>query len=448
MLLFLRAASSHLALRRLSSLHKLGSFRQLATRMSSTHKTYGFGTKAVHAGNSPDKWELGQVVPPISLATTYKQPLPGEPIGPDYVRAGNPTRDALQENLAALENARFCKVFSSGLAATSAITNMFKTGDHIVLNNDGYGGTQRFFRRVAAKQHGLEISLVDLTSNDALLAALKPETKMVWFETPTNPLLQITDIAEVVRVVKDYNPDIIVAVDNTFSSPYFLNPLNLGADVVMHSLTKYINGHSDVLMGAAMTNREDINEHLFFMQLGVGAVASPFDCYLANRGAKTLHLRMKAHSKNGLAVAKWLEANPRVEKVLYPELESHPQHHIHKKQSKGASGMVSFYLKGGLKQSQDFLSSLKIFTLAESLGGFESLAELPSKMTHASVPAEERAAIGITDNLIRLSVGIEDKEDLIKDLDQALKKAVVVEEELDAKYVVKESRQKEIAVFA
>jgi len=416
--------------------------------MSSDRKSYGFGTTAVHAGQSPDQWELGQVVPPISLATTYKQPLPGEPIGPDYGRAGNPTRDALQNNLAALENARFCQVFSSGLATTAAITNMFQTGDHVILNDDGYGGTQRFFRRISAQKHGLKISMVDLTDGVQLRAALKPETKLVWFETPTNPLLKITDVAEVVQIIREFNKDIVIVVDNTFMTPYYQRPLELGADIVMHSLTKYINGHSDVLMGTAMTNREDLNEQLFFMQLGVGSVPSPFDCYLANRGAKTLHLRMKAHGDNGLAVAKWLEANPRIEKVLYPELESHPQHHIHKKQTSGMSGMISFYLRGGLKESQDFLSSLKIFILAESLGGFESLAELPSKMTHASVPAEERERIGITDNLVRLSVGIEDKEDLIRDLDQALKKAVALEEEVDTKYSVKEGRQTEIAVFA
>jgi len=420
--------------------------------MASARETFGFGTTAVHAGQNPEKWELNQVVPPISLATTYKQPMPGEAKGYDYGRAGNPTRDVLQENLAAMENARFCKVFSSGLATTSAIANWLKTGEHIICNDDGYGGTQRFFRRVSAERHGLSISMVDLTDSDKLRAALRPETKLVWFETPTNPLLKITDIAAVVKTVREFNEEILIVVDNTFMTPYFQRPLELGVDIVVHSLTKYINGHSDVLMGAAITNRQDLDEHLFFMQLGVGSVPSPFDCYLANRGAKTLHLRMKAHSENGLAVAKWLETNPRVEKVLYPELESHPQHKIHKKQTSGMSGMVSFYLKGGLAESQTFLASLKIFILAESLGGFESLAELPSKMTHASVPAEERAKIGITDNLIRLSVGIEDKEDLIRDLSQALKKAINIdeEEELTSKYSVKskQDRQPEIAVFA
>ncbi|KAI6196906.1 Gamma-cystathionase [Aphelenchoides besseyi] len=402
----------------------------------------GFGTIAVHAGQEPEKETMNQVVPSISMATTYKQPFPGQPLVHDYARAGNPTRDALQINLAALENAQFCrftfvfidywnvlgKVYSSGLATTSAIANLLKAGEHIICNDDGYGGTQRFFRRISGERHGVIIDLVDLTSAAAFCASLKPETKLVWFETPSNPLLKIVDIAEITEIAHNYNPDIVVVVDNTFMTPYFQRPLEFGVDIVIHSLTKYLNGHSDVVMGAAMTNREDLNEHLFFMQLAVGSVPSPFDCYLANRGAKTLHLRMRAHMENGLAVAQFLESNSRVERVLYPELESHPQHKIHKKQARGMSGMISFYIRGGLEESRNFLASLKIFTLAESLGGYESLAELPSVMTHASVPADERARIGITDNLIRISVGIEDKEDLIADLDAALKKSIKVEE--------------------
>ena len=246
---------------------------------------------------------------------------------------------------------------------------------------------------------------------------------MVWVESPSNPLLKVVDIRAVTEIVKQFNEEILIVVDNTFMSPYFQKPLDLGADVVVHSITKYINGHSDVVMGAAVTNSAAIDEHLFFMQLAVGAVPSPFDCYLVNRGIKTLHLRMKAHSENALEAAQWLEKDPRIEKVLYPALPSHPQHEIHKKQTSGMSGMVSFYLKGGLKESRIFLSSLKVFTLAESLGGYESLAELPSIMTHASVPEEDRKVLGITDNLIRLSIGCEDKTDLIADLDQALRAA-------------------------
>lgn len=266
--------------------------------------------------------------------------------------------------------------------------------------------------------------MVDLTNYDELKNSFKENTRMVWFESPSNPCLKVVDIAEVVKVVKAFNKDIIVVVDSTFLTPYFQRPLSLGADVVIHSITKYLNGHSDVVMGCVMTNDDKIAEHLFFMQLAVGAVPSPFDCFLVNRGLKTLHLRMKCHQENGLAVARYLESDPRVRRVLYPALPSHPQHEIHKKQTTGMSGMLSFYLKGGLVESKKFLEALKIFTLAESLGGYESLAELPVIMTHASVPEEERNKLGIDESLIRLSVGCEDVEDLIKDLDNALTAAL------------------------
>ncbi|GMR36335.1 hypothetical protein PMAYCL1PPCAC_06530 [Pristionchus mayeri] len=384
----------------------------------------GFGTNAVHVGQEPEQWEMNQVVPLISLSTTYKQDVPGQPKAHDYSRAGNPTRDVLQSNLAALEDAKYCFTFGSGLAASSAIVNRLKTGDHVICSDDVYGGTQRFLRKVSIPHHGLEASFVDLTKQEEIDKAFKPNTKMVWFESPSNPLLKVVDIQAVVTAARKANPDIVVVVDNTFMSPFFQRPLSLGADVVVHSITKYINGHSDVVMGCVMTDREDIKDHLFFQQLAVGAVPSPFDCFLVNRGIKTLHLRMKAHSENALAVAQWLEKNERVEKVLHPALPSHPQHEVHKKQTKGMSGMISFYLKGGLEESQRFFKAIKVFTLAESLGGYESLAELPSVMTHASVPPEDRAKLGITDNLIRLSVGIEDKEDLIADLENALKAAV------------------------
>ncbi|ETN69126.1 Cys/Met metabolism PLP-dependent enzyme [Necator americanus] len=365
-----------------------------------------FGTAAIHVGQEPEQWDMNQVVAPISLSTTYKQDRPGEPKGHDYSRAGH--------------------VFASGLAASSAIVNMLKIGDHVICSDDVYGGTQRFIRRVSVPNHGLQADFVDLTDLAKFEAAFKPNTKLIWMETPSNPLLKVVDIAAIVHTVKRINPDIVVVVDNTFMSPYFQRPLSLGADVVVHSITKYINGHSDVVMGAVITDNDDIQQHLFFQQLAVGAVPSPFDCFLVNRGLKTLHLRMKAHYQNALAVAKYLEGSERVEKVLYPALPSHPQHKIHLAQTKGMSGMMSFYLKGGLEESRTFLSSLKIFTLAESLGGYESLAELPSIMTHASVPPEERKKLKITDNLIRLSVGVEDQDDLIADLDQALKAAVKV----------------------
>ncbi|EPB68234.1 putative cystathionine beta-lyase [Ancylostoma ceylanicum] len=406
---------------------------QGTTREMSGESFPHFGTAAIHVGQEPEQWDMNQVVAPISLSTTYKQDRPGEPKGHDYSRAGNPSRDVLQKCLASLEDGKYCHVFASGLAASMAVINMLKAGDHIICSDDVYGGTQRFIRRVSVPQHSIQADFVDLTDLSKLQAAFKPNTKLVWMETPSNPLLKVVDIAALVHTVKKTNPDILVVVDNTFMSPYFQRPLTLGADIVVHSITKYINGHSDVVMGAVITDNDDIQQHLFFQQLdhvtisrrlAVGAVPSPFDCFLVNRGLKTLHLRMRAHYENALAIAKYLEANERVEKVLYPALPSHPQHKIHLSQTKGMSGMMSFYLKGGLEESRTFLSSLKIFTLAESLGGYESLAELPSIMTHASVPAEERKKLQITDNLIRLSVGVENLDDLIADLDQALKAAV------------------------
>uniref|UniRef100_A0AC35TV93 Cystathionine gamma-lyase n=1 Tax=Rhabditophanes sp. KR3021 TaxID=114890 RepID=A0AC35TV93_9BILA len=386
----------------------------------------GFGTIAIHVGQEPEKNHMNPVVPPISISTTFKQLRPGEPIGHDYSRAGNPSRDALQECLAGLEGGKKAFCYSSGLGATMSMANILKSGDQIICSDDVYGGTQRYFRKVSEPNHGIKISMVDLTNYDALKSALNETTKMVWFETPSNPLLKVVDIVEVSKIVREYNQDIIIVVDSTFMTPYFQRPLELGATVVLHSITKYLNGHSDVVMGCCITNDEKIMDHLFKMQLFCGAIPSPFDCALVNRGLKTLHLRMKCHGENGLAVAKYLEANPRVVKVLYPGLASHPQHDIHKKQTRGRgmSGMISFYLKGELEESNTFLSSLKVFTLAESLGGYESLAELPSVMTHASVPAEEREVLGISDSLIRISVGCEDVEDLIADIEQALRNAI------------------------
>nr|CRZ22677.1 Bm7629 [Brugia malayi] len=383
-----------------------------------------FGTNAIHVGQEPEQWDTNQIIPPISLSTTFKQPEPGKPIKHDYSRSSNPSRDVLEKCLASLEEGEYCRVYSSGLAATMAITNGLKSGDHIVCSDDVYGGTQRYFRKVSVPQHGLEILFVDMTDLKAFSQALKNNTKMIWLETPSNPLLKVVDIAAVVELTKTFRNDILIVVDNTFMSPYFQRPLSFGADVVLHSITKYINGHSDVVMGAVITNNKILDESLKFQQLAVGAIPSPFDCFLVNRGVKTLHVRMQAHMANAMQIATFLESNPRIERVFYPELQSHPQHEIHRKQTKGMSGMISFYLRGGLEESQEFLSSLKIFILAESLGGFESLAELPAAMTHASVPIEDRIKLGIRDNLIRISVGIENVEDLIEDLDQALKKAV------------------------
>ncbi|VDK83094.1 unnamed protein product [Onchocerca ochengi] len=403
-----------------------GYFHRPKQQKMVNHQEYfpHFGTNAIHAGQEAEQWDTNQIIPPISLSTTFKQPKPGKPVKHDYSRASNPSRDVLERCLASLEDAEYCRVYSSGLAASMAITNTLKSSDHVVCCDDVYGGTQRYFRKVSVLHHGLEISFVDMTDLKVFSQALKSNTKMIWIETPSNPLLKVMDIAAIVEITKTFRSDILIVVDNTFMSPYFQHPLSFGADAVLHSITKYINGHSDVVMGAVMTNIKSLDENLKFQQLAVGAVPSPFDCFLVNRGVKTLHVRMQAHMANALQIATFLESNPRIERVLYPELQSHPQHEIHKKQTKGMSGMMSFYLKGGLEESEEFLSSLKIFTLAESLGGFESLAELPAAMTHASVPAEDRIKLGIGDNLIRISVGIEDAEDLIQDLDQALKKAI------------------------
>nr|XP_033331342.1 putative cystathionine gamma-lyase 2 [Megalopta genalis] len=377
----------------------------------------GFATKAIHAGQDPLQWTHCSVVPPIVMSTTFRQDGPGQHRGYDYTRSGNPTRDVLETCLATLENGKHGFAFSSGLGATSVLCSLLKTGDHILSGNDIYGGTNRYFQRCLIT-HGVEVTFVDGTDIHKITTAIKANTKMLWLETPTNPLLKVIDLKAVCEIMKTKYPEIIVVVDNTFLTCCFQKPLEFGADIVLYSLTKYMNGHADVCMGAAITRRDDIAERLRFLQNALGIVPSPFDCSLVNRSLKTLELRMQQHMKNGLAVAKYLDSHPFVEKVIHPYFPSHPQQEISLKQTTGHSGMVSFYLKG---DSRKFLRSLKIFTLAESLGGFESLAELPSVMTHASVPEEMRAELGITDQLIRLSVGLETERDLLADLDQALK---------------------------
>ncbi|XP_065905493.1 putative cystathionine gamma-lyase 2 [Dysidea avara] len=381
----------------------------------------GFATAVIHAGQEPEQWASKSVVPLISLSTTFKQDTPANPDPYEYTRGGNPSRTVLQTCLAASEGAEYAYVASSGLAATSLIIQTLKSGDHMVTMNDLYGGTNRYFRRVVSK-FGITASFVDCTDLTNLKAAIQPNTKIVWIESPTNPTLRIVDIRGAAEIAHKH-PGILLVVDNTFMSPYFQRPLELGADIVMHSITKYINGHSDVLMGVICTNNKEFGEQINFLQLAVGSVPSPFDCYLVNRGLKTLHLRMRQHEKNAMAVAKYLESSSCVKEVLYPGLPSHPQHEVAKKQCKGFSGMVSFRIKGDLQTSREFFKALKVFTLAESLGGYESLAELPAVMTHASVSEEERKALGITDTLIRLSVGLESIDDLINDLDQALQHA-------------------------
>jgi len=374
-----------------------------------------FETMAVHAGYDPEP-TTGAVMPPVYQVSTFAQRSPGQGTGYEYARTDNPTRTPLQAALAELEGAAHALVFSSGLAATDAVLNTLKAGDHVLAGNDLYGGTYRLFSKVAVDR-GLTFDFVDLQSCD-LEDAFRPNTKLVWFETPTNPLLSVIDIRRVAGIAHTHGA--LVAVDNTFMSPFFQNPLKLGADLVMHSMTKYINGHSDVVMGCLMTSNEALYGRLKFLQNAVGGVPGPWDCYLALRGMRTLALRMKAHGENAGAVAKWLDQDSRIERVAYPGLSGHPGHDIAKRQASGFGGMVTFFVKGGLEDARRMLERVKLFILAESLGGVESLIEHPAIMTHASIPPEQRAAIGITDTLIRASVGIEHPDDLIADLDQAL----------------------------
>ena len=377
---------------------------------------HGFGTLAIHAGQDPDP-ATGAVMTPIYQTSTFAQASPGEHRGYDYSRSDNPTRTAYQTCLAALEGAKHALAFSSGLAATDAILHQLRPGDHVVASDDGYGGTFRIFDKVYRK-HGIDFTFVDLRDHAKAEAAFKPTTKLLWLETPTNPMLKILDIATLTAMAKKKGA--MSVVDNTFMSPYFQRPLALGADVVVHSVTKYINGHSDVVGGALATNRTDLYEPLKFVQNAVGAVPAPWECFLVMRGIKTLHVRMERHAQSAMEIARFLEKHPKVERVIYPGLESHPQHGLAKKQMSGFGGMITFFVKGGLADARRVLERVKIFTLAESLGGVESLIEHPAIMTHASVPAEARQQIGILDTLIRVSVGIEDLADLKQDLTQAL----------------------------
>ncbi|XP_049804723.1 cystathionine gamma-lyase [Schistocerca nitens] len=376
-----------------------------------------FATRAIHDGQDPEKWSSHCMIPPIVMSTTFKQSEPCVFKGYDYSRGGNPTRDVLESCLASLDDAKYGLAYASGLGATTTVIHLLNAGDHFVAMDDLYGGTVRYFNKIV-KRMNINVTYVDGSDHNEIEAAIRDNTKLIWIETPTNPLMKVADIKKICDIAHKKN--ILVAVDNTFLTPYFQRPLNLGADMVVYSLTKYMNGHSDIIMGAVTTNNQEVYENLKFLQKSMGIVPSPFDCYLVNRSLKTLHIRMKEHMANGLAVGKFLESHPLVEKVNHPGLPAHPQYELTLRQCHGHSGMISFYIKGGLKEAKRFLSALKVFTLAESLGGFESLAEIPSLMTHASVPPEQREKLRITDNLIRLSVGLESSEDLIKDLDQAL----------------------------
>jgi len=380
-------------------------------------KNHAFGTRAIHAGQRPDP-TTGAIMTPIYQTSTYVQQSPGKIIGEyDYSRAANPTRAALEANIADLEGGKFGLCFSSGVAATGVVLHLLSSGDKVLLGDDVYGGTHRLFHRVFG-QLGIETVLVDMTDIDAVKAAMDDRVKLIWLETPTNPTLKITDIKAVSEVAKAN--DVILSVDNTFATPYLQNPLALGADIVCHSTTKYIGGHSDSIGGALITNDPDLYQRLKFIQLSEGAVPGIMECFLLLRSTKTLHVRMQRHCENAAKIAAHLDAHPKVEKVIYPGLPSHPQHELAKTQMNGFGGMITIYIKGGLEESRAMLEKTRFFSCAESLGGVESLIEHPAIMTHASVPSDQRAKLGITDNLIRLSVGIEGVEDLIADLDQAM----------------------------
>ena len=376
----------------------------------------GFGTKAIHAGQSPDP-TTGAIMTPVFQTSTYVQEAPGRNKGYDYSRSHNPTRTALEQNLAALEGGRFGLGFASGMAAIHCVLNLLRTGDHVVAGNDLYGGTYRILKTLYEK-FGVETTFVDLTDHAQLQGAFRPNTKLVMLETPTNPMLRCFDLAAIAAICKQRGA--LAFADNTFATPYLQNPLAHGWDVVVHSTTKYLGGHSDVVGGALISNDEALHKQLAHFQNSCGGTPGPMDCFLVLRGTKTLHVRMDRHCQNALAVARWLESHPKVARVFYPWLPSHPQHAIAKKQMRAGGGMVSVELKATVQQAMDVCSSFEVFSLAESLGGVESLVDHPASMTHASIPAATRRASGLEDGLIRLSVGIEDEADLIADLDRAL----------------------------
>jgi cystathionine gamma-lyase len=378
----------------------------------------GFSTRAIHGGQSPDP-QTGAVMPPIYAVSTYAQASPGVHKGFEYSRTQNPTRMAFERCIAGLEGGTHGFAFASGMAATSTLLELLDSGSHVVAMDDLYGGSFRLFERVRRRSAALDFSFVDLSQPEAAAKAIRPGTRMIWIETPTNPLLKLVDIAAVAAQARGRG--ILVVVDNTFATPWIQRPLELGADIVMHSVTKFLNGHSDMVGGVAVVRDAGLAEKLAFLQNAIGAVSGPFDSFLALRGLKTLPLRMRQSSESALAIAAWLERHPRVERVLYPGLPSHPQHALARRlMPNGGSGIVTFFLKGGLPEARQFLERVRIFTLAESLGGVESLVDHPAIMTHASVPPDARAALGISDSLVRLSVGIEDTDDLVADLGAAL----------------------------
>ncbi len=382
------------------------------------NESLGFETRAIHAGQQPDP-TTGAIMTPIYMSSTYVQQSPGQHKGYEYSRTSNPTRRAFEDCMASLEGGVRGFAFASGLAATTTVMHLLTSGDHVVAGDDMYGGTFRLFDKVL-KHHGLEFTYADLTVLDELKKVVKPETKLIWLETPTNPTLKLVDIAAICAFARPKG--ILVAVDNTFMSPYFQKPLELGADIVVHSTTKFINGHSDIVGGMVVTRTQDLAEKLAFLSNAMGAIGSPMDAFFGLRSLKTLAVRMRAHQENAMKVAEYLEQHSSVERVLYPGLKSHPQHELAAKQMSGFGGMITFFIRGGLSEARTFLENVKLFALAESLGGVESLIEHPAIMTHASVPVAMRKSLGIDDQLIRLSVGIENVRDLIHDLEFAFTK--------------------------
>ena len=386
--------------------------------MNDTKKPKGFSTRAIHGGQSPDP-ATGAVMPPIYATSTYAQQSPGVHKGYEYSRTQNPTRMAFERCIADLEGGSSGFAFASGMAATATLLELLDSGDHLVAMDDLYGGTFRLFERVRRRSAGLDFTFADLADPQAAASAIRPRTKMIWIESPSNPMLRLVDIAAIAAIARARG--ILVVVDNTFATPWIQRPLELGADIVMHSATKFLNGHSDMVGGVAVVRDAALAERIAYLQNAIGAIGGPFDSFLALRGLKTLPLRMRQSSESALAIATHLERHPRVERVIYPHLKSHPQQALALRQMpNGGSGIVTFFLKGGLPEARQFLEKLEVFTLAESLGGVESLVDHPAIMTHASVPPEARAKLGISDSLVRLSVGIEDVADLVADLDAAL----------------------------
>ena len=378
-----------------------------------------FDTKVVRAGISPDP-TTGSILPPIYETATYVLPEVGRDLGFDYTRSSNPTRQVLEDNLAAIENGKYAISFASGMSAVDACFKLFSSGDHIVCGDDVYGGVTRLLDNVIVQQ-GLSVSYVDTTNADVVRAAITPATRMLWIETPTNPLLKVSDLEDMVSIAREKN--ILLGVDSTFATPVFLRPLDFGADIVMHSTTKYLAGHNQIIGGVLITNAEHVFEKMKYIQKTIGAVSSPFDCWLNLSGLKTLHLRMKRHEESAMQVAQFLESHAKIDRVLYPGLPSHPQHAVAKAQMSGFSGMIAFELTGGAAAGKTLMNNVQLCGLAESLGSVETMITHPASMTHADVPVEDRRKRGLTDGLVRLSVGIEDVEDIIADLENALKKA-------------------------